>query len=81
MAVVKNTVPVTYSLKDHDDDTIKGSFYESELQICDKSDGIYPIERVIRTRRYRGRTQYLVKYIGYPDSFNSWVDQNDLFDL
>jgi hypothetical protein len=78
---VKNTVPVTYSIQDYSSNALKGSFYESELQICDKSSGIYPIERIVRRRRYRGRTQYLVKYTGYSDLFNSWIEQHDLFDL
>ncbi len=78
---VKNTRPVTYGIRDYNSTSIKGSFYESELQICDKSSGIYPVERVLATRKYRGKTQYLVKYIGYSDIFNCWVDQQDLFDL
>ena len=78
---IKDTKPVTYAIEDHNSNSIKGSYYERQLQICDKSSGIFPIERVIRKRKYRGRTQYLVKYIGYSDLFNSWVDQSDLFDL
>ena len=78
---IKNTNPVTYGIKDYSSDPIKGSFYESELQVVDKSSNIYPIEQIVRRRRYRGKTQYLVKYIGYSDIFNSWVDQEDLFDL
>ena len=78
---IKNTNPVTYEIKDFNSSPIKGSFYESELQVCDKSSGIFPIERIVRTRRSRGQRQYLVKFAGYPDIFNSWVNQQDLFNL
>ena len=40
----------------------------------------YEIEEVLQSRRYgRGRkVQYLVKWKGYPDSENQWVDWDDL---
>ena len=40
----------------------------------------YEIEEVLQSRRYgRGRKiQYLVKWKGYPDSENQWVDWDDL---
>ena len=76
---IKDTNPVTYGIKDYNSDYIKGSFYESELLKVDKSSNIYPIERIVRRRTIRGRTQYLVKYLGYSDIFNDWIDQADLF--
>ena len=40
----------------------------------------YEIEEILQSRKYgRGRkVQYLVKWKGYPDSENQWVDWNDL---
>ncbi|ETO99762.1 hypothetical protein F441_22818, partial [Phytophthora nicotianae CJ01A1] len=32
----------------------------------------YHVERLVARRRHRGRTQYLVKWRGYPHSQNSW---------
>jgi hypothetical protein len=78
---IKQTNPKTYAIKGYNSEVIKGSFYEEELQLVDKSSDIYPIEKIIRQRINQGRIQYLVKYIGYPDTYNSWVNQNDLFDL
>ncbi len=78
---VRKTNPVTYGIRDLTKEPIKGSFYESEIQLVDKSSGIYPIERVVQKRNRQGRIQYLVKFVGYPDIYNSWVDQSDLFDL
>ena len=78
---IKNSNPITYAIRDYNSQPIKGSFYFEELQLIDKSSGIFPIERLLRKRRSQGRVQYLVKYIGYSDIFNSWVDQQDLFNL
>ena len=40
----------------------------------------YEVEQVLDARRYgRGRkVQYLIKWKGYPNSDNQWVDWNDL---
>ena len=41
----------------------------------------YEIEKILDSRRF-GRTrklQYLVKWKGYPDSENQWVDRNEVF--
>ena len=77
----KPTSPVTYSLRDYNHETIKGSFYPEELQLVDKSDSIWPIEKVLRQRQIGDKTELLVKWKGYPDSFNSWVERKEVFDL
>lgn len=67
--------PPTYILKDLSGEVIKGKFYEQEIQpITQKTDEAYVIERVLKTRRRRGKTEYFVKWRNYPDKFNSWVD-------
>ena len=66
------TNPIQYKLTDYNGELIKGSFYGAELQKIDKPE-TYAIERVIRTRRRNGRTEYLVKWHGYGNQFNSWT--------
>jgi hypothetical protein len=41
----------------------------------------YSIEKILDSRRFsrRRRLQYLVKWEGYPDSDNMWVDKDDVF--
>ena len=78
---VQRTDPVTYTIVDQSKEIIKGAFYENDLQEVDKSSAVYPIERIVRKRNRQGSVQYLVKFIGYPDTYNSWVNQEDLFDL
>ena len=49
-----------------------GSFYEKELQKTDQKE--FKIEKVIKKK---GDKLY-VKWKGYDDSFNSWVDKKYL---
>ena len=52
---------------------IKGTFYKEELQKVSDS-GYYPEERVIKNWKKNGKTEYFVKFQGYPEKFNAWVD-------
>ena len=72
---VKPTSPVTYKIADLNGEEIKGSFYEPELQKT--SQQLFRIEKVIK----RGKKKSLVKWKGYSDDFNSWVDNKDLVNL
>ena len=65
--------PPVYKLKDYDGEELLGTFYEHEMQSVTKTDDVYQVEEVLRTRRRRGTTEYLVKWLGYPEKFNSWV--------
>ena len=73
-----HTTPVTYAIKDMSDEEIKGRFYEPELQLITKEDNVYDVEKVIKTRRQNGKIEYYVKWKGYPDKFNSWIDSCSL---
>lgn len=71
--------PITYKLKDFNDKILNKSFYQSELQKVDKSDGIWPVNKIIKTKRVAGRIQYLVNFLGYPDDFTNWIPAQNLF--
>ena len=72
---IRETNPITYKLKDLKGEEIKGTFYEPELQKTEQQ--IYRIEKIIK--KEKGRS--FVKWKGYPDKFNSWVDNKDLINL
>ena len=72
------TTPVTYAIKDVANEEIKGRFYEPELQLIIKEDNVYDVEKVLKTTRRNGKIQYYVKWKGYPDKFNSWIDSCSL---
>ena len=73
------TTPVTYKIVDEKNETIKGSFYKEELQkIIITKDKLYKIEKIL-DKKGRGKTlQFFVKWVGYPDSHNSWVPQSQI---
>ena len=72
---IQYTNPITYKLEDLQGEEIKGSFYEPELQKTAQQ--IYRIEKIIK--KEKGKS--LVKWKGYSDKFNSWVDNKDLIEL
>ncbi|PFX13110.1 putative uncharacterized transposon-derived protein F54H12.3 [Stylophora pistillata] len=67
--------PITYKLKDLLGEDIKGSFYEQEmLRAKQDLSELFRIEKVIR----KSKGKALVKWSGYPEKFNSWIDVKDL---
>lgn len=74
------TTPHTYRLVDLDEEDIRGSFYEQELQKTTVQAGddeeLFRIEKIIRKDYKKKRA--LVKWKGYPSKFNSWVPLADL---
>ena len=73
----KDSTPY-YKIEDLNGEEITGIFYQEELQKIDKTDNIFKIERIIKKRSTRKGVQYLVKWLDFPESFNSWVDKKDL---
>ena len=51
---------------------IQGVFYEENLQKVSKTDEIYYVDRVIKERVLRGKKEVYIKWLGYPDKYNSW---------
>ena len=69
---IQNTNPITYKLTDLQG---KETNYKPELQKTEQQ--VFRIEKVIEKRKNKS----LVKWKGYSDKFNSWVDNKDLIDL
>jgi hypothetical protein len=44
-----------------------------KFHIITKSDDVYIVEKVLKTRKRNGKLEYFVKWRGYPDKFNSWT--------
>ena len=78
---IVNSYPPNYKLIDYKNNPIIGSFYSSEIQLVDKSNNVWPIEKIVNRRKRRGNIEYLVKFQGYPDEANSWIPQQELFNI
>ena len=59
-------------LNDLNDEEIIGTFYENELQKTKQNE--FRIEKVIKKK---GNKSY-VKWKGFDNSFNSWIDKKDI---
>ena len=76
---VKNTVPWTYVIRRNckeivgrNGEEIVGSFYEKELQKTNQTQ--FRLEKILKAK---GNKLY-VKWKGYDNSFNSWIDKKDI---
>ena len=65
---------ISYRIKDLNDVIIDGIFYEKELQKTKNTSEVYVIEKIIR----KNKNKYSVKWRGYSNDFNSWVDKDDI---
>ena len=75
--VSDDVFPTVYRVSDLANETVRGTFYRQELQLVKEPED-YKVETVLRTRKKTdGTRQYFVRWLGYPDSFNSWVDEKD----
>lgn len=71
-----------YKVADFLDENIAGSFYEQEIQRVNKSqNALWIVEKILKRRKRSGIEEYLVKYEGWPDKFNSWVRKDDIYDI
>ena len=69
---VKNTVPWTYVINDLNGEEIIGSFYEKELQKTNQKE--FGIEKILK----RKGDKLYVKWKGYDNSFNNWINKKDI---
>ncbi len=73
IAEICPTAPVTYKLQDYLGNPIPGGFYNEELRKTDFHD-IYLVEKIVKRRGNR----VLVKWLGFPNSHNTWEDEQNI---
>lgn len=73
-----STYPPVYTINDESGSRIKGTWYEPELQRVRIINETYRVEKILSTRKLNGKTQYLVRWAGYPSSFDSYVNKADV---
>ena len=72
---IQFTDPPTYKITDNNGEEIQSTFYEQEMQKTNQK--IFRIEKVI----HKLKNKSFVKWYGYPDTFNSLVDNKELISL
>lgn len=74
--------PPVYKLTDLAGETVKGTFYEQELQqvLIDKNK-IFKIEKILKRKEAGPKSTVFVKWLGWPENFNSWIPEKDIIDL
>ena len=74
--------PPVYKIVNFNGNPIKGTFYKKELQRVYKDrNSEYEIEKIFKKRKRNGKTQYLVRWVGYPSEFDSYVNEEDVRNL
>ena len=69
---IKNTFPWTYDFSDLNCEEVTASFYEKELRKTSQKE--FRIEKVLK----RKGDKLYVKWKGYNNSFNSWINKKHL---
>ena len=71
-----------YDIKDFANDPIIDKFSNDELQkVSVDQDTQYDIDKILRKRKKRGKTQVLVHWVGWPSKFDSWIDEDQVKDF
>ena len=74
--ILNQSIPM-YTIKDYDNDVIDGKFYAKELQkVYTDENTIYKIETIVK----RKKNEVLVKWLGWPKKFNSWIPASEVQD-
>ena len=77
----QDSFPEIYFLQDKSGEDIVGGFYKEEIQPIINDDNVYKIEKIIRHRKRNGIHECLVRWLGYPKMFDSWIRRSTLISL
>ena len=70
-----------YKLKDWDNESVSGAFYNNELQKVDVTeDSTFKIEKILGRRTRNGVREVKVKWYLWPSKFDSWIPQSNVQD-
>lgn len=78
--VLEHESIIVYKLKDLMEEDIEGTFYEEELQAVIKDDNtVYRVDKILKTRKNKGRSEVFVEWKGWPSKFNSWIPYTNIY--
>ena len=77
--VIQRLPQSVYELSDLQARPIEGHFYNYVLvKVAVSPQTEFEIDKIVRTRNKGGIKQHLVKWKGYDETFNSWVNASDI---
>ena len=62
-----------YIISDWFGEHVEGTFYQKELQKVDINQKPWRVEEILDTDGIGRNKKYLVKWLGWPKKFNSWI--------
>ena len=65
---------------DYNKEELAGTFYHEELQKVREPEE-YAVETILERKKIGGKKMVLVKWMGYPDEFNSWISESEIKDI
>ena len=69
---IKNIFSSIYTISDLNGEKVVRTFYEKELQKANQKE--FRIEKILK----RKGDKFFVKWKGYDNSFNSWINKKDI---
>jgi len=77
--VIQRVHQPVYELTDLQDQPIEGQFYNYELvKVTVSPQTEFEIDKIMRTRNKNCIKQHFVKWRGYDETFNSWINSTDI---
>lgn len=78
--VLANDVePAAYRIRDANGEDMDGLFYEKQLQKTAQGE-IYLVDTLLKKRVRAGKTEYLTRWLGYPESMATWEPAENVKD-
>ena len=70
---------IVFKIKDYSGEEIEQKFYPEELQKI--TENLHRIEKVLKRRKRKGIKEVFVKWLNYPESYNSWIKESELTNI
>jgi hypothetical protein len=70
-----------YQLKDLLGDVVPGFYYQEQLTVAPNpnyKNDFFEVEKILQTRRVKGKKFFLVKFLYYPAKFNQLIPEENM---
>ena len=73
---VTKKIPLYYLSDYYGNEDLVGGFYDFELTPVKTN--VFRVEKVLKKRNYKGKKQIFVKWKGFSEKYNSWIDEENI---